>query len=105
MDHRQRWIGSILLCLVVVGMAALGARLAYINAAMRPRLAQVGKKQREGFVVLPSRRGMIFDCRGRVVALSRHSHHESMFQRKTSCGESNVALNRNMLCSHLRSIQ
>lgn len=73
MEHRQRWIGSILLCLVVVGMAALGARLAYINAAMRPRLAQVGKKQREGFVVLPSRRGMIFDCRGRVIALSQQT--------------------------------
>ena len=72
-DRRQRGVGSVLLFGITLGLAALCVRLAFINSYMRPRLAQIGTKQREGYGVLPARRGMIFDRRGRVVALSRRS--------------------------------
>ena len=72
-DRRQRGVGSVFLFGIILGLAALCARLAYINSVMRPHLAQVGARQSQGYGVLPARRGMIFDRRGRVVALSRRS--------------------------------
>ena len=72
-DRRQRGVGSIFLFAITLGFAALCVRLGYINSVMRPRLAQVATKQSRGYGVLPARRGMIFDRRGRVIALSRRS--------------------------------
>lgn len=73
MDRRQRRVGAMLISVVALCLSAIGTRLAYINVEMRPRLERVSRAQREGHTILPARRGTIFDCRGRIVALSRQT--------------------------------
>ncbi len=71
LDRVQRRSGAVLLVGIIVLLAALAARLAYINTTLRPRLVAIASKQQQGRSVIPARRGMIFDTRGRVVALDR----------------------------------
>jgi len=52
-------------CAVLV---ALGVRLAYIEAAMRPGLLPLAARQQAGTRILHARRGLILDRRGRVLA-------------------------------------
>ncbi|MGB2987325.1 MAG: penicillin-binding protein 2, partial [Phycisphaerae bacterium] len=72
-DLGQRRSGVVLLLGIVALLLALGARLVYINTAMSPRLTAIAARQQRGSSLIPARRGMIFDARGRVVALSRQA--------------------------------
>lgn len=71
-SHRyQRNAGGAMLALLGLGMAAVLGRVLHINVVKRdPLLAKVSR-QHEGRTVLPARRGMILDRRGRVVAASK----------------------------------
>ena len=71
LDRMQRRSGAVLLVGVIVLLMALGARLVYINASLSPRLVAMAQRQQSGRSVVPARRGMILDSRGRVMALSR----------------------------------
>jgi len=70
LDQVQRRSGVLLLVGIIALLAALAVRLHYINMALRPRLVAIADRQQHGSSVIPARRGMIFDARGRVVALS-----------------------------------
>ncbi len=67
-DRYQRRCGAALLCGAIVLLLGLGARLAQINTSLRPRLLALAESQQYGQSVIPARRGMILDSRGRVVA-------------------------------------
>jgi len=54
-----------------LGLLTLAGRLIQINTELAPRLVAVRDAQHHGMMVVPGRRGSIFDCRGRVVADSR----------------------------------
>ncbi len=71
LDQAQRRSGTLLLTAIGALLVALGARLVYINTALHSRLAAVASRQQQGSSIIPARRGMIFDARGRIVALSR----------------------------------
>ncbi len=73
LDRAQRRAGAVLLVGICALLPALGARLVHINATLRPRLMTIATKQQKGRSIIPARRGMIFDARGRVVALSRQT--------------------------------
>ncbi len=73
LDQVQRRSGVLLLVGIIALLAALAVRLHYINMALRPRLVAIADRQQHGSSVIPARRGMIFDARGRVVALSRQT--------------------------------
>lgn len=70
-DPARRWVALGASWAIVLMFAGLGARLVYINTALRPRLLAIAERQHQGRSVLPARRGMILDSRGRVVASSR----------------------------------
>lgn len=61
------------LCVFLVGAALLflGGRVAWINVALSGELEARAARQLESASVLPARRGMILDRRGRVLAVSR----------------------------------
>ena len=71
LDQTQQRRGIVALLLVLLALGALGARLVHINGHLSPELVQRARKQQAGYSVMPARRGMIFDARGRVVAASR----------------------------------
>ncbi len=71
LDHLQRKRGVVVLCVVGVLLLLLGVRLIHINTALRPRLLAIVDQQHHGRSIIPARRGMIFDTRGRVLGLSR----------------------------------
>ena len=64
---RPRMAVFMLACLMVF-LLGLGGRLWYINTAMRDRLIQRAQEQRRSATIVPARRGMIMDRKGRVVA-------------------------------------
>lgn len=71
LDQTQQRRGMVALLLVLLALGALGGRLIHINACLGPELVVRARKQQAGRSVIPARRGMIFDARGRVVAASR----------------------------------
>ncbi len=71
-DRFQRRCGVVLLAGIGLLLLLLGARLVYINTSLRDRLLAIAERQQHGSSVIPARRGMILDSRGRVVAASRH---------------------------------
>ncbi|MBI4717217.1 MAG: penicillin-binding protein 2 [Planctomycetes bacterium] len=70
-DLRQRRLAAFVLVVLMFLLLGLGGRLVYINSVMRPRLVNLARQQQEGSTVIPARRGMILDGRGRVAAVSR----------------------------------
>ena len=70
-DRYQRRCGGLVSGAVGLMLVALGGRLVFINTTLRPRLAAIADQQQQGSSVIPARRGMILDARGRVVAVSR----------------------------------
>lgn len=67
-DQYQRRCGVVLLFCAAVLLLGLCGRLVYINTTLRGRLLSVAERQQQGGSIVPARRGMIFDARGRVVA-------------------------------------
>ncbi|MFQ5591669.1 MAG: peptidoglycan D,D-transpeptidase FtsI family protein, partial [Phycisphaerae bacterium] len=67
----QRRSGAIVLVGIAVLLLLLTGRLLYINSVLGPRLRMLAAKQHGGELVIPARRGTIYDCRGRVLATSR----------------------------------
>jgi cell division protein FtsI/penicillin-binding protein 2 len=57
-----------LIAFVLVAMAGLVGRLVYINAYQGPRLLARAERQQRSIVPLKHRRGLIVDCRGRIIA-------------------------------------
>ncbi len=70
-DQWQRRRGAAVLVGIVLVLGLLGGRLIQINTTLRRGLTAIAARQQKGISTLPARRGMIFDARGRVVALSR----------------------------------
>ncbi|MBI1825857.1 MAG: penicillin-binding protein 2 [Planctomycetes bacterium] len=71
-DLIQKRIGAALLIVCMAGLVSLGGRLFYIQLHMRGPLLAKATQQKESHSVVPARRGMILDSRGRVVAASEH---------------------------------
>lgn len=67
-DEYQRRVGTGLLIGLVLLLVLLGGRLVHINTVMASRLRTVAEKQQAGRMSIPARRGLILDCRKRVVA-------------------------------------
>jgi len=67
-DRFQRRSGVVLLLGPVVLLLILGGRLVYINTTLRDHLLGVAERQQRGASTIPSRRGMVLDVRGRVIA-------------------------------------
>lgn len=70
-DRVQRRTAAVLLIGIGVCLLLLGVRLIHINTALRDRLLSIVNAQYRGRSTLPARRGMILDCRGRVVAATK----------------------------------
>ena len=66
---RPRLAAATLLCGGLL-LIALFARLVHINTEFRAPLLALAERQRQASSVVPARRGMIFDARGRVAAAS-----------------------------------
>jgi cell division protein FtsI (penicillin-binding protein 3) len=64
----QRRVGTVVLAGLVLLLLLLGMRLVHINTAMAERLLAVLEGQHTGTTPVPARRGLIFDCQGRLVA-------------------------------------
>lgn len=71
LDRIQRRSSAILLTALGLLLVALTVRLLYVSIALGPRLLAMAEQQHNGFSIIPARRGMILDARGRIVALSR----------------------------------
>ena len=71
LDRNQKRSGVVLLAGVLVLLVVLAGRLAFINVSLSPRLMEMADLQQHGRSVVPARRGMVLDARGRVMALSR----------------------------------
>lgn len=69
-DRTQRVRGVILLSFLFLGFLGLAARLVHINLHHAPRLLALARQQQEATAVIPARRGMIVDRRGRIAASS-----------------------------------
>ncbi len=67
----QRRAAVIALSVVLAGLGGLIGRLVYIQLDDDPRVRNLASRQQSGRVVLPARRGCIYDVRGRCVAGSR----------------------------------
>ncbi len=70
LDRTQRIRGAVLLSILFLGFGGLAARLIQINVEHAPRLLALARQQQEASAVIPARRGMIVDRRGRVAASS-----------------------------------
>jgi cell division protein FtsI/penicillin-binding protein 2 len=57
----------------MVLLLGLGGRLVHINAALGDRLLAIAENQRQGDSILPARRGLILDARGRVLAATEQT--------------------------------
>lgn len=64
---RPRMAVFMMACLMMF-LLGLGGRLWYINTAMRDSLIERAVQQRRSTTIVPARRGMIMDRKGRVVA-------------------------------------
>lgn len=64
---RLRMAAFMLTCLMAL-LLGLGGRLWYINIALRDPLIKRAEEQRRSATVVPARRGMVMDRKGRVVA-------------------------------------
>lgn len=71
LDRLQRRCGTILLAVIMIALMGIGARLAYIDRVHGDHLRSLAERQQRSRSIVPARRGMIFDARGRVVAVSR----------------------------------
>jgi cell division protein FtsI (penicillin-binding protein 3) len=72
-DRFQGRCGAVVLLGLGAVLLGLGGRLVYINTTLCPRLTAIAARQQHGTSAVPARRGMIFDARGRVVALSEQA--------------------------------
>jgi len=70
LDRTQRVRSTVLLALLFPAFAGLAFRLVQINVEHSPRLLALAQQQQEASAVIPARRGMIVDRRGRVTASS-----------------------------------
>jgi cell division protein FtsI (penicillin-binding protein 3) len=68
----RRRSAAVLLVAVMALLLGLGGRLVYINVELRDRLLTIAERQRRSSTVVPARRGMILDRRGRVVAATEY---------------------------------
>ncbi len=71
MDCFHRRAAAVLLLGIGLCLLFLGGRLVHINTTLRDRFLGIASSQYRGYSILPARRGMILDCRGRMVAVSR----------------------------------
>ena len=69
-DHDQhvKRLGTVVLVFLMVGFGVLACRVVQINTTMARRLRGLAAAQQESVSLLPARRGMILDARGRVLA-------------------------------------
>lgn len=70
MDRTQRVRAVILLSILGLAFVGLAARLIHVNVELAPRLLSIARQQQEASAMIPARRGMIVDRRGRVAASS-----------------------------------
>jgi len=73
LDRVQRRSSAFVLASLGLLLMALAVRLIYISIGLGPRLLTMAERQHRGQSVIPARRGMIFDARGRIVALSQEA--------------------------------
>ena len=71
LDRRQRLVGTTVLLGVMGLLLGLGGRLVHLQVTHRSRLLSHADQQQSSDSVIPARRGIIFDVRGRVVAITR----------------------------------
>lgn len=71
LDRLQRRVGAVLLVGLAVLLLALGGRLVYVHTALGAELRASAERLRRGTTVIPARRGMVLDARGRVAAVAR----------------------------------
>lgn len=71
LDHRQRVLATWAVIGIGVLFLVLGGRLVAIQVVHREKLLAHADQQHNASTSIPARRGMIFDARGRVVALTR----------------------------------
>jgi len=72
LDRYQRRCGVVLLALSMTLLLGLGGRLVQINLVDHDRLVAYADRQQQGESLLPARRGMVLDTKGRVVAATEH---------------------------------
>jgi cell division protein FtsI (penicillin-binding protein 3) len=70
LDRFQRRCGTVLLALLALALLGVAWRIVHINTEYRDRLLSIVERQHEGQSIIPARRGMILDARGRVIAVS-----------------------------------
>lgn len=66
--RKKNLAGQIVIGAVLVVMVALMGRLVYISAHDGPRLIARGERQQTSQIPISQRRGLIVDCRGRIIA-------------------------------------
>lgn len=72
-DRIRRRLSVVVLSGAIVLLLGLFGRLIYINKVESPRLLELAAEQRRATAIVPARRGMIFDSRGRTVAASEQT--------------------------------
>jgi cell division protein FtsI/penicillin-binding protein 2 len=60
--------GQTLIAFILLALAALVGRLVYINEGQGATLLARADRQQRSYVPIPHRRGMVVDCRGRLIA-------------------------------------
>jgi cell division protein FtsI/penicillin-binding protein 2 len=64
----SRLVGQTIIAAAMVALIALGGRLIYISASRGPALLAQAHHQQRSIIPLKHRRGLITDCRGRIIA-------------------------------------
>lgn len=64
----SRLVGQAIIAAAMVALIALGGRLVYISASAGPALLAQAHHQQRSIIPLKHRRGLIVDCRGRIIA-------------------------------------
>ncbi len=64
----SKLVGQAIIGAAMVALLALGGRLVYISAAKGPALLAKARHQQRSIIPLKHRRGLIVDCRGRIIA-------------------------------------
>ena len=70
-DVTQRRNGTVVLVGIALLLVALAGRIVHINWTLHEKLTGIADRQQSGSTIIPHRRGLIFDARGRMVAGSR----------------------------------
>lgn len=70
----QRIASVVVLACVGAGFLLLAGRVWYIGTALGPKLTALADRQQQGQRVIPARRGLIFDTRGRIAAGSKQGY-------------------------------